>query len=448
MKVSFKNVGIVESAEIDLRGLTIITGLNDTGKSVISKSIFSIIKTLYRANEIAIEDRNFNLTLIIQQIVQVYRQSARVPPPNANEINQYLAIWVDRIQTYAKSNSEINIEQGKILAASFRDELLTNLSNNPLSLVHAENGKKQLISLFDSFGKLMRLESLNEEKFKTFFNEVVIRSIFQGQFNYRGDDPAGAEIIVEEGDVELLKFKSEKDKTVYFNVLSEIIYNDATLIESPYIVQLSDFINVALAYLPVQIKNVKQSNLPYHVRDISLKIRTAVGAIPEKLLNIFNKIRQEIGGFVHWDAQENTIVFEKDSGQKIKSYNIASGIKSFGLIQMYLASGLGNSSSLLIIDEPEVHLHLKWQLIYAKILVELSMEGIPILLSTHSPFFLEALSIFVKQNNASELVTIYNGVVQPNGRSKFLEIPKDDLSAIFEHLSEPIARLQIIQMND
>lgn len=46
MHITIKNLGIVETAEIELNGLTIVTGHNDSGKSFIGKMIFSIIKTI------------------------------------------------------------------------------------------------------------------------------------------------------------------------------------------------------------------------------------------------------------------------------------------------------------------------------------------------------------------------------------------------------------------
>lgn len=42
MELSVKNVEIIESANIKLDGLTILTGENDTGKTTIAKILFSI----------------------------------------------------------------------------------------------------------------------------------------------------------------------------------------------------------------------------------------------------------------------------------------------------------------------------------------------------------------------------------------------------------------------
>ena len=46
MQLRIENIGPIGSAVIDLAGLTVIGGLNDTGKSTIGKSLFSIVKAI------------------------------------------------------------------------------------------------------------------------------------------------------------------------------------------------------------------------------------------------------------------------------------------------------------------------------------------------------------------------------------------------------------------
>ena len=46
MKFKVSNIGCIEHAEMNLKGLTVITGENGSGKSTISKMIFSVIKAV------------------------------------------------------------------------------------------------------------------------------------------------------------------------------------------------------------------------------------------------------------------------------------------------------------------------------------------------------------------------------------------------------------------
>ena len=46
MKITVENIGCIKNAKVEIKGLTIIAGENGTGKSTISKMLFSIIKAV------------------------------------------------------------------------------------------------------------------------------------------------------------------------------------------------------------------------------------------------------------------------------------------------------------------------------------------------------------------------------------------------------------------
>ena len=48
MILSLKNIGKVESAKVELNGITVIAGENDTGKSTIGKALYSIFNGFYK----------------------------------------------------------------------------------------------------------------------------------------------------------------------------------------------------------------------------------------------------------------------------------------------------------------------------------------------------------------------------------------------------------------
>ena len=88
----------------------------------------------------------------------------------------------------------------------------------------------------------------------------------------------------------------------------------------------------------------------------------------------------------------NTILIEQDKNGRLSLVSLTQ------LSQLLLQKGRLNSNNLLIIDEPEVHLHPTWQVKFAEILVLLSKElAIPVLLTSHSPYFIEALEEFTKK---------------------------------------------------
>ena len=51
MKIIFKNIGFFKEAELELKGLTVLAGENDTGKSTLGRLIFSIVKAEHFSKE-------------------------------------------------------------------------------------------------------------------------------------------------------------------------------------------------------------------------------------------------------------------------------------------------------------------------------------------------------------------------------------------------------------
>lgn len=51
MKISLKNIGKIKNSDIEINGITVIAGENDSGKSTIGKALFSIFNGFYNIEE-------------------------------------------------------------------------------------------------------------------------------------------------------------------------------------------------------------------------------------------------------------------------------------------------------------------------------------------------------------------------------------------------------------
>ena len=70
MQLSLENIGKIRQASIELNGLTIIAGKNDTGKSTVGKALFAMCSGFYniydkvkweKSNKIGNETKYHNL---------------------------------------------------------------------------------------------------------------------------------------------------------------------------------------------------------------------------------------------------------------------------------------------------------------------------------------------------------------------------------------------------
>ncbi|MDR3243834.1 MAG: AAA family ATPase, partial [Elusimicrobiota bacterium] len=129
--------------------------------------------------------------------------------------------------------------------------------------------------------------------------------------------------------------------------------------------------------------------IPLHLRDFANKM-DALRYFDDsnKENKISAKIEEIIEGRFIYDKRIRDLWFEKKSNIngniKLKVYNTALGARSFGIIDVLSKTGILKDNNILIIDEPESHLHPEWQHKYAQLIVSLSNAGIPILITSHS----------------------------------------------------------------
>lgn len=61
MKLSLRNVGKIREAEVEINGITVIAGENNTGKSTVGKALFAVFNGLYNSDEKVVLERANNV---------------------------------------------------------------------------------------------------------------------------------------------------------------------------------------------------------------------------------------------------------------------------------------------------------------------------------------------------------------------------------------------------
>ncbi len=170
-------------------------------------------------------------------------------------------------------------------------------------------------------------------------------------------------------------------------------------------------------------------NLPYLMNDLAIKLSN--NSTKKSIVDISDKAESIMQGNLKKD-ESGTFFFEKDK-TRVELINTATGIKYFGMLQILSENGWFSENNVIVLDEPEVHLHPKWQLEMAKIIVELVKSGVKIVVNSHSPYMIEALqrySELAKVN--SDFYLAEDGYIKKENDSN-----SETLAKIFEKLSEP-----------
>jgi hypothetical protein len=293
------------------------------------------------------------------------------------------------IEDLLKSSNYEKVLQNRV------DFLKKELSNEELEKFLPYFKKmKDTLSQPNDVNKI-RKRALEKVFVSEFYNEILLKGKEKGN------------IQISEFDKEIFNIKIIRNGIDNFHFSDELYFTDATYIETPLIVNYSNLIENAKTFLDIKLYGKGIPTTSLHSKDLINKLIE----IPF-FKNTFFSINEIITGEFIYDKDIGDFVLKK--GNKIyKNFNIATGIKSFGILDILIKNGFINEKSLLIIDEPEVHLHPKWQVEYAKLLVNLVKNGINILVTSHSPYMIEALDIFAKKEKIS-LFSYYanNGVIE------------------------------------
>ena len=336
MTLELKNVGMIKEANVQIDGLTVIAGENDTGKSTVGKILYTIIKSSHMKTPINISMIKYN---------EFY---------NKNRFALNVRFYLDNV---------------------FKD----NIGNKNIYI--------QLnINDFDSF--IVSLPSGlggNDKKYTAPEKEI------------------------------------EKD----------IIFT-----ETPLIWNVSDFFR-DIAQIESQYKI--ELDYPYLMKDLNFKlyIKSAFNG-----LDIKDRVISLMGGEFKRDEM-GRYYFDKN-GERIELVNTATGIKQFGLFQILSQNNYLNIDTILVLDEPEVHLHPKWQLEMAKIIVELVKNGVKVLVNSHSPYMIEALKRYSEVEEIEDKTNFYlaeDGYIKQENDSN-----SETLEKIFEKLSEPFDTFEEMDM--
>lgn len=413
MQIKLKNIGMLEKAELNLNSLTLIAGENDNGKSTIGKVIFCIIKAINKYKDELQESKEHKLKERLENLFFFTRNILTHNPVLKNTEDIYFLI----LDEYTLEEKLLKLEE---LILTVRDK------SDVKDIEKIEKVLKEIYIIKD--------EPEDEKKYiesalnKAFFSEFDSSILLNGEED--------GQITLLENSLELINIRISKDnKLSLIEDVEPIQLKDATFIETPLILNNHDLLIRSQSGLSLNKRNIERLGIPYttlHTKDLFDKLKKISFSIflnDEFEDTILKEIQKIIDGNIVYDNKQRDFIYSKNE-KAISIKNTASGIKSFGILQLLLENDILNQNSILIIDEPENHLHPKWQLKYAKVLVTLAKNGVKILIASHSPYMIEAIKRYSDLENLEESTNFYlaeNSIIEPRNR----------LEDIFKTLEEP-----------
>lgn len=414
MKISLNNIGKIKKADIEIGGIAVIAGENDTGKSTIAKSLYSIINAFYDIDKkIELDKRE-----ILQEILE------RVFIDILNSIKPKARV-LTRIKSYElyeefKTVKNINIDN------------LKNIIKNKILDCDIELSDDVNEIIDKHLKRVNQILSITDEEMQNRIADRQFKSEFYGQINN----------IYSSGHGQIRLYLKSKMIEIdvsnnYINIrrMEPIISVNAIYIDSSLI--MDEFKKSFFSYRRNFNDSNHRDNLKVILYERDNNISRSV-VFEEQFENIYNMISGVVLGNFEFDNKGNGIYKNADD-ITLRMENISAGLKTFIIIKTLFLNGTIQENGILILDEPEIHLHPKLQLVFAELIVLLQKEfNLHILLSTHSPYFLKAIEVYSKKHEMSSKCRYYL-TKSIDGEKKSIEVEDvtDKTYEIYKLLAEP-----------
>ena len=399
MRFVIENVGKITHADVRLDGITVICGENNTGKSTVGKALFSYFNSMCDWKSKIDEERlNYIMSCIFKFLD--FEQFAKADP-------YMLSIEINN---------------------AFNEKKLTREGiYGIIEKYHLVIDEEKLANELIAITKISNEFLLSEYALRYF------QDIFNNSVTNKNAENKTAEIkaIFRKG-TNTVHF-TERECSI---AQEEPIIHRAHYIDNPFIVN----------YL----------NKPRYIEHLSELERNVIEAITaakkelnaDKMSNLFEAVAnkeklREVRELLKRAYKGSTIIkndlyfYHDEEGNDIDFRSISTGLKAFALIERLLESGKLRQEDVLILDEPEIHLHPEWQLIYAELIVLLQKTfDLTILVVTHSFHFLESLKFFTEKYGIPDRGSFY----MPKKTEGGYAIDEEDstLQSLMESLSQPV----------
>lgn len=413
MKLVLKNIGKVQNATVEINGITVIAGENDTGKSTVGKALFSVFNSFYNIDKKLASERERS---IFTQLQTMLRES---PLDEYFHINSN--VLMKKIDTPDKKTVDELQKAVFDAIVAYDNRILNDISEDTIKAT-AE--------------RIAKIMSVPDEK--------ILKSILQRNLDVEFCSQVGNIYCEKESSIQLKIRNKSTEIIISGNRVADVINpirlgTEAIYIDDPFVLdELSGISGYIL---------IGEPSYPDHRTHLENRLRTAsrtnnvVDEIVtnEKLDQIYQKISTVCEGDVVGDKR--TSVEYQVGDYRLDVKNMSTGLKTFAILKSLLTNSYIKTNGTIILDEPEIHLHPEWQLLFAELIVLLHKEfGLHILLNTHSPYFLNAIEVYAAKYQVSDKCKYY--LTENVDKVSLIEDVTDDIEKIYSKLARPLQVLE------
>lgn len=417
----------IKEADIVINGITVLAGENGCGKSTLSRWLYYLINGFNRFDEFVYDEFLEEIKLNLFKPDRVRRDI--INSDDGRGIIHYSRMlgnkegFYDLEYLFNKSQEIIGVFQQDLV--SYVDSYEPKNKNRVLMYLSIPLGDVDNWKVYvDEYCDKLRMDI---EKAYMKAKEDLIKHPIVSLEKYIGESLAEEEnsqipvsIQLYEDQTPLL---TERDFSTTY-LLRRAIYIDTPMSLAVYMPDLN------------------------HWEELRKYMMTPEGGnMPLQGKTILTRIGRSITGKVSADKdalQNEELRYHRADGLNIKLEYTATGIKSFAYLQRLLENGYLNEETLLLIDEPEAHLHPQWIVEFARLLVLLHKQvGLKIMIASHNPDMVSAIQSIARKEGVLDNTCFYQAEKASEDSMQYVyKNLGSDISEIFKSFNIAISRIQ------
>ncbi|RHG79452.1 AAA family ATPase [Bifidobacterium pseudocatenulatum] len=419
MRFQITDVGRIRKADIKLDGITVIAGENNTGKSTVGKALFAY------ANADGDLERNIKEEVAAEIQLAMFTTQFDGQWGHPRFMRPIIDMMVDEL-----IGTDVTVQS---LGKWLRDMPISSpLLSEKASKAASDYLKKLGGRSRKAIAVRSRIVSLLTRSRQTWKN-IILNKIMRHLFN----EQAHSLLPESNEDYDLKLFSKSENES----------FSHCLLLDDPAQVALvasgfeSEVFRKRMAFnssISEGIYVMDASTIAYIIEHEEYSHSS------EKIVNLLSGIYDGSIGFNEQYEPMLREIFPTTDG--IKLVNASMGIRPLVLLKSLVARGIMRSDLLIVLDEPEVHLHPAWQVVYAQALVNIYREyGTRFLVTTHSPYFFKTLSVLTRQMSDSNGLTTYRATSSSDGAVSFRETDQNEWDDLYEAMIEPFDKITALE---
>lgn len=461
--LSIRNIGKLTGTQIRIGQFTVFAGPNNTGKSYVSKLLYSLFDAM-NANHALVHLSN--LVGPVQSDLDLLKNSLELGEFDYEDLPlSLLNKEISSMENLIKSCSTDNVQEieqrlpALIQATKSMKETYQVLEPNIRKLERPEAGLVQWPWLDNSLKGLgNHLNELHEKIAGAEAKDFVLSGL---TYKIRQNLTQNFQVP----NLADLRMESERESSLEIDDLGIFVTFDNSNaisfeIDAAGLRQLQEYSRVLYLESPVYWKlKAALERVQGFPRFFYTQERERLSGVPGYFYDLASALTEKYTGDMAFPELHQELTDENMLGGKItisetgelsfrengRNFSLsvtAMGVINLGILALLVERKILDKGAFLFIDEPEAHLHPSWQVVMTECLFKLAKGGVKVVIATHSADILKWLEVRVKKNPDDKSLVALNQF-SVSGNTNNGQDFEDKMAAIKKELTKPFSDLYL-----